>query len=41
MLAYYRYKLQKGLMELGQVPEPYRSKLAEEHESPEEPTIEQ
>lgn len=38
MLAYYRYKLSKGMMMLEQVPEPYRSQLTSEIEpkAPEE-----
>lgn len=30
MLAYYRYKVEKGMMELVDVPEPYRSMLEAE-----------
>lgn len=30
MLAYYRYKVEKGMITLEQVPEPYQSMLREE-----------
>ena len=30
MLAYYRYKLDKGMMTIDQVPEPYQSQLRNE-----------
>lgn len=32
MLAYYRYKVQKNMMTIDQVPEPYQSQLRAEME---------
>jgi hypothetical protein len=32
MLTYYKYKVDKGMMELTDVPEPYQSMLREKYE---------
>ena len=37
MLAYYRYKVEKGMITLEQVPEPYQSMLREETTAAEPP----
>ena len=39
MLSYYRYKVEKGMMTIDQVPEPYQTQLRAEMEPVSEPTV--
>ncbi|MCM3411219.1 hypothetical protein [Metabacillus litoralis] len=41
MLTYYRYKVEKGMMDISEVPQPYQDMLSAEMNPPtQEPTLE-